>query len=216
MAREPYLGNAKNVFQISFGLVTVLFLAWLIFHTHQYIPEGDRAFWNGVFISYGVFMSIIYGNADIRNKLFNTPLRKFLPRFMLFFGVSLIAFYFILGFVDPLEHSLFGLLSTIPVWLAMIHAFVFATIESAIFQGFLDEKIGRPASAITAGIFHWGIWTGGAIVVIPSAALLFSGFSFINWYFRKDKNDLAPAIGSHTAFNFVKLGIILSTGGGVV
>lgn len=208
--RQPYFKNWKNILSISFGLVYVLFLTWLLFHTSQYVPEGQEDYWFKVFLGYGILNSIIFGNADMRNKLFNVKFIRFLPRFFIFFVVSLLIYYFILKYFDPFEETLFGLLGNVPIWLAVIHALVFATTESVIWQGYLDQKIGHPWSEISAGLFHWGIWSGGAIIVIVSATVLFGIFSLVNWYFRDDLNDVAPAIGNHTAFNFVKLGILLS------
>lgn len=210
MAREPYFKNWRKIKSVSFGLVYIFFTLWLIFHTQQYVPEGQQDFWFRVFIGYGILNAVIFGNADMRNKLFDVQFIRFLPRFFIFFGISLIVFYFLLAYLDPFDYTLFEILRTIPLWLGAVHALVFATTESVIWQGFLDYKIGHPWSELVAGVFHWGIWTGGALIVIPSAALLFAMFSTINWYFRKDKKDLAPAIGSHTAFNFIKLGMLLS------
>lgn len=215
MKREPYLSGWTKFKHISFGLVYIFFTLWLIFHTNQYVPEEHQAFWFKVFISYGVLNSIIFANADMRNKLFNVKLVDFIPRFLIFFAGSMIFFYFILQITDPMDHTLFSLLAGVPVWLAAIHGLVFATTESVVWQGFLDNKIGRIASPITAGLFHWGIWSGGAVWVILGATLLFSFFSVVNWYFRDSKNDLVPAIASHTAYNYIKLGLIISVGASI-
>lgn len=210
MKREPYFTNWKKIFSISFGLVYILFTLWLIFHTKQYVPEGQEDFWYVIFIGYGLLNALILGNADMRNKLFNVKFVEFIPRFLIFFVGGLLFFYILINFFDPLEHSLFGLLQNVPLWLLTIHALVFATTESVIWQGFLDYKIGHPWSELVAGIFHYGIWTGGVLLVVPSAALLFAIFSLVNWYFRINTDDLAPAIGVHTAYNFIKLGIFLA------
>lgn len=211
MARGSlFKGSIKKAMNISFGIVTVFFLLWLIFHTSQYVPEGREDFWLIIFLSYGILLSLVFGNADLRNKLFDIRFIDSVPRLLMYFFFGLIFFYFLLSFVDPLEGSLFGILSAIPLWLAAIHAFVFATIESVVWQGYLDYKVGLIASPLIAGIFHYGVWTGGAFLVIFSAGLLFLFFSTVNWYFRVNKNDVIPAIGVHTAYNFIKLGILLS------
>ena len=210
MAREGYFKNWKNISQISFGLVYIGFTLWLIFHTKQFVPEGFEDFWWMVFISYGLLNAMIFGSADIRNQLFSVKFFKSLPRFFIFFGLSLFGFYILLSFFDPIQSNFFTLLENIPLWLACIHALVFATTESAIWQGFLDHKIGHPWSELSAGVFHYGIWSGGAVVIIISATLLFAFFSLTNWYFRKNKTDIIPVIAIHTAFNFVKLALLLS------
>jgi hypothetical protein len=212
MKREPYFSNWKRIKNVSIGLVYVFFTLWLIFHTNQYVPAGQEDFWFRVFIGYGLLNALIFGSADLRNKLFNVKFTDFLPRVAIFFAISLIVFYLILSRVDPTAQSLMVTLTAIPVWLAAIHAVVFAITESVVWQGFLDYKLGHPWSELVAGLFHFGIWSGSAFVVIISASVLFMIFSLVNWYFRKDKNDLAPAIGTHVAFNFVKIGIMVSTG----
>lgn len=210
---KGYFSKWKNILNISIGLVYIGFTLWLIFHTSTYVPEGQQDFWFRVFISYGILNAVIFGSADMRNKLFNVKLTKFLPRFFMWLVIGLVVFFVIMKIADPLEHSFFELLRGVPLWLGLIHAFVFATTESVIWQGYLDDKIGHPWSELTAGIFHFGIWTGGAIIVILGAGLLFALFSFVNWRFRQDKNDLSPAIGTHTAYNIIKLGIIGLAGG---
>jgi hypothetical protein len=216
MGRKGFFSNWKNITQISIGLVYILFLSWLIFHTLDFVPLEQYDYWFKVFISYGILNALIIGSADIRNKLFSVRLIDFAPRFLMFFSVSIILFYFMLQFIDPTGSSIFTLLTDIPVWLAIIHAFVFATTESVIWQGFLDYKVGVPASAFIAGLFHWGIWEGSAFVVIPAATLLFLFFSFVNWYFRKNTNDVVPAVAVHTAWNLVKLGSLVALGGVVL
>lgn len=209
MKREGYFSNWKKITVVSFGVVYIFFNLWVIFHIPEFVPKEQEAMWFKIFISYGILNSVIFANANMRNKLFNVKLTKFLPRFALFFVVFLLIFYYMFKKVDILHGSAFQLLGNIPLWLGTIHALTFATTESVVWQGFLDYEIGHPWSEITAGIFHWGIWSGSTFVVIISAGLLFMFFSLINWWFRKNKNDLAPAIGCHTAYNFVHLGMIV-------
>lgn len=210
MAKQGYFDNWKRIKVVSFGLIYVLFLLWLIFHTGQFVPEADKDLWFNYLIGYGLLNALIFGVADVRNKLFDVKLVDFVPRFLIFFFGSLFVFYLLLTYVDPLNTPIFSLLSAVPTYLLILHAMVFATTESAVWQGFLDDKLGHPWSELSAGIFHYGIWTGSPLIVIPSAGLLFAGFSYVNFRFRNSKNDLVPAIASHTAFNFVKLGILLS------
>lgn len=208
MAREPYFKNWKNIFVISYGLVVSLFFLFLIFNTGKFFPGKEDMFFK-IFLSYGLLFSIVYGNTDTRNRLFNIQLRQFAPRFVLFFIGFLLFFYLILSYFDPLKGSLFGLLSQIPIWLLVVHAFVFATIESAFWQGFLDERIGHPWSEISAGVFHMFVWSGNVFIILIGATFLFAFFSFVHWYFRRNKNDLSAVIGCHTAYNYVKLAMVV-------
>jgi hypothetical protein len=205
MKRLGYFKDWKKVLTISFGLLTVLIYSFLLFHTFQFVPAEKEAFWWSVIVSYSLMLSLIIGVSDMRSKLFNIQTIKFIPRFLVFYIPSLVALSFILQWVNPEGTSLIMALLELPKWLLFLHGFVFATIESTIWQGFLDYQIGHPWSELTAGIFHWGIWTGGALFVIPASALLFAIFSLVNWYFRKNTDDLAPAIGLHTAWNHMKL-----------
>lgn len=210
MIKTGYFSNWKNVFQISLGLVVVLFLSWLVFHTSQYVPAEHKDSWLIVFISYGVLASMIFGVSDIRAKLFDIKFVDFLIRGSVPFVISLFAFFYLFTYFEPADYTLFDVLSNVPTWLLILHAFVFATLESAIWQGYLDQKVGHPWSELVAGVFHWGIWSGGAVIVIFSASLLFALFSYVNYRFSINKNDIVPAIAVHTAFNFIKLGLIFS------
>ncbi|MEO5350527.1 MAG: hypothetical protein H7836_12905 [Magnetococcus sp. YQC-3] len=204
---KGYFSGFARIKNVSVGILYILFTLWLILHTTQYIQDGQQEFWYRVFIFYGLLNALIIGNADLRNKLFNVRMVDFIPRFLLFFGVGMLFFYIMLTYFDPLKYSFFGALANIPLWLGLLHVFVFATTESVIWQGYLDNLLGHPWSELSAGIFHWGIWSGGAIVVIPSATLLFMFFSYVNYRFAKGKNDLSPAIGTHSAWNLIKISL---------
>jgi hypothetical protein len=212
MKRKGFFSNWKNIKSVSFGLVYVFFMLWLIFNTSQFIPADRVNDLYRVLIGYGLLNAVIFGIEDIRNKLFNVKFIKFLPRLFLFTLGGIIVFYFLLARFELESGGLFDLISNVPIWLMFIHGLIFATTETAIWQGYLDEKIGQPWSAIVAGLFHWGVWTGSAFFVIITASLLFMMFSLVNWYFRKDKDDLAPALGVHFAYNLIKLGLIVSAG----
>lgn len=216
MREEGFFSRFGNIKTISIGIVYVLFNLWVIFHADQYFPEGMADEWLKVLMMYGFLNLLVLGNADLRNKLFNVKLTRFLPRFIFFFIIFMFFFYYILKWIDPLQGStFFQMMQNVPLWLAIIHAFTFATTESIVWQGFLDLKIGIPWSSITAGVFHYGIWEGSFLVVVLSASLLFLFFSFVHHQLKKGKNDFAPVIGCHAAFNFVQLGFMLGSGGAV-
>lgn len=210
MPRQGYFSNWRNVFGISFGLVYVLFTIWVIFHVPQWVPPESQNLMYKTLIAYAILNTIIFANADIRNKLFKVKLIHFIPRFLIFFVISLFIFIVVLARVDPLGPAAYQILASVPLWLLILHALVFATTESAIWQGFLDEKIGRVPSAIVFGLFHLSMWPGNSLFVVFSAALLCTFFSYVNWRFRTSKNDLVPAIAVHTAYNLVKLGLLVS------
>lgn len=213
MALESYskrfgIGKFLN---ISFGLITSLLLLWLIFNSFIFSSsDGELSLLNVItFLSYGMLGVYVFANADIRNKLYNLPFFRSIPRLILFFSVALVGFYFLLGVVDPFPDTALNILTGIPVWILVVFAFVYATIESAFFQGYLDEKWGIFGSMLTAGAFHMLIWTGTPLMNFFGASLLFLFFSSCHWYFRRNRNDLIPVIAIHTAYNFIKLALIL-------
>ena len=205
-----YFSNWKNFKTLSFGLFSTLFFLWVYFHTEQFIPSEFKDTFFKAFIGYGFLHALIFVNTETRNKLYNAKFIPFVVRMLIFTAISLFVFYFILAKIDPLGETAYSLFKSLPWWLAASHMLIFATIESTVWQGWLDDKLGRPVSALTAGVFHWGIWPGSAFIVIISAGLLFAFFTLVHLFFRSDKNDLAPVIGVHTGFNFVKLGLLLS------
>lgn len=212
MAREKYVKTLgfKKFLNISFGLITTLLLLWLIFNAFIFETAQLSVLDVVLFLSYGLLGVYVFANADIRNKLYNIPFFKSLPRFALFFFSSLILFHLLFGIINPLPDTALSILTGIPTWILIVHAFVFATVESAFFQGYLDYRIGIIGSCIVAGLFHMLIWTGTPLQNFFGASILFLGFSTVNWYFRQNKSDLIPVIAVHTAYNFIKLALILS------
>ena len=196
MARENYIKSfgLGKFLSISFGLLTSLLLLWLVFNAFIFNSAELSVLDVVLFLSYGLLGVYVFANADIRNKLYNISFFKSLPRFLLFFAGSLIAFYFLLGVADPLPNTAISIITGVPTWILIIHAFVFATIESAFWQGYLDGKIGIFGSVIVAGLFHMLIWTGAPFQNFIGASLLFLVFSTCHWYFRKNTNDLIPVI----------------------
>lgn len=174
-----------------------------------YYVRTFKAFWHWwrIITCYTVMLSLIMGVGDMRSKLFNVETLKFIPRFLLFYIPSVLLLSQLLKIISP-EGLIFGAIWELPKWLLFVHGFIIATIESTIWQGYLDHpesNVGQPWSSLIAGIFHIFVWKGTKIFIFISASLLFALFSFINWYFRKDKDDLAPAIGFHTAYNHLKM-----------
>jgi len=213
--RKGFFADIGKIKTISIGLIYVFFNIWVIFHIPQYFPSNHE-FWFKVFISYGLLNALIFSNEQMRNKLFNVKIMDFLPRFCFFFVMFLVLFHYILTYIDPLTGSQFAQLSIVPLWLIGVESLVFAMTESIIWQGYLDEKIGQPWSAISAGIFHYGVWTGGVLFVVLGAGALFMFFSIVHWYCKQNSSDMAPVIGCHTAFNCVKLGLLLAAGGQLI
>jgi len=204
---------------ISFGLVAALFLLWAIFNSFTFVPEGQETKWLLVFLSYGILGTYVFARDDLRDKLFNIGFFRAMIYFIPALIISLIAFYFIFGLVNPLPQVALSILIGIPLWLSAVHAFIFATVETSFWQGHLDGKVGILFSIISAGIFHMFIWTGPAWLNFLGAAFLFLFFSMVHLFFGGFKSTaqqskaLIITIAVHTAYNFIKLGIILKIGG---
>jgi len=208
-----YFGNWKKIQGVSYGIVYLLFIMWVIFNLHKFVPSDQQELYFAVFVPYAILNVIIIGSADMRNKLFNVKLIEFLPRLILYTFIFLTLFYFVFARSANDPNSLFGLLGGLPLWLILSQAFIFATTESILWQGYLDDLLGRPFSAISAGVFHMFIWQGEWWFIIVSAGLLFAFFTVVHLFLRKNKNDFAPVIGCHLAYNLIKLGLFVSAGG---
>lgn len=141
----------------------------------------------------------------MRNRLFNVKLINFIPRFILFFGVSLLVLTWVNNLISDINITFVATLTNIPLHLALAHAFVFATTESVIFQGYLTDRLGVVGSSMIAGLFHLFIWPGSLVLVFIGATILFLIFSYVHWYFKKNDNDFGPVIAFHSAYNFTKL-----------
>lgn len=204
---KGFFSGWKAITLVSYGLVYTMFTMWLFFNLPLIVEADKVANWSRIIIGYAVLNMFVFANSSIRNKLFDVKLSNFLPRVLIFWGVGLIAFSIILSKVNIEPVGIINLIKGVPLWVLIIHAFVFATTESALWQGYLDQKIGHPASEISAGLFHLSVWQGPAILVVLGAGLLFMLFSYVNYKFKNGSKDLAPAIGTHTAYNFVKLGV---------
>lgn len=209
MNRTPYYTNWKGLLNISLGLFVVVLYSFLLFHTFQFVSADKEFYWWSAIISYTVMFSLVLTIPKARDCLFKIRLSKYSVRFLMFYIPAIFALSWILQLFPIGEVGILGALHDVPKWLLFIHAFVFTLIESCFWQGWLDYPypigIGHPWSEIVAGLFHWGIWLGGALVVIPSAGILFMFFSAINWYFRDSINDIGPAHAVHTAYNHIKL-----------
>lgn len=213
MAKKPFFRDWKKFLAISFGLVYILFMIWTFVHVPEYFPEGQHNHWYLVMSSYIVINTLLFSNADIRNRLFNVKFIKMLPKLLMAFFGSLIFFYIVLKRYDPFQYEFFSLLAAVPVWLALVHGITFATTESLL-QVYLTERIGPIGMAIFMGILHYGIWSGGALFVVIGAGTLFLLFQFVHYIWSDGPYDFAAIIGVHTAFNFIKLG--LDALGGVI
>lgn len=211
----------KKLKRISFGLLASLFLLWLIFNSFAFVPEGKELKWVLTFLSYGGLGSYVFSRQDLLSKLSLISLRKAFVPFVVVFLASLFGLAILLGVVDPFPAHILAILMGIPAYLLLIHAFVFATVETSFWQGILDSKIGVLGSAITAGVFHMFIWEGSLVLNFFGATFLFMVFSYVNYrgqkYFIKRGISkkvafalaLIATIAFHTAYNFIKLGLMI-------
>ena len=213
MAKKGFLSGYGKIGAISLGLAYILFNLWAVFNVKTIFPGADQAFWFRVFISYAVLAVFVIAIPTTRKRLFSIKFVDFLPRFALWFGIGFILFSIFIAKIYPFNENLIHLLASVPISLALVHAFTIAMTESILFQGYLDHKVGIPWSPLIAGLFHLGVWSGGTWWIILTSGGLFLFFSFVNYTFRKNENDISPAVGTHFAFNMVKLGLVAIAGG---
>lgn len=203
----------KKLKTISFGLVVSLFLLWSIFNSASFVPEGEGIRFALIFLGYGVLGVYVFTHTDVNSSLFKTPFFKNIPRFLLYFTGAFVVTYYLFQVVGA---SVFGsavsIFKGVPTLLLMSHAFIFATVESMLWQGFLDKRVGILISCLIAGVFHAFIWSGYWVVNLFASAFLFFVFSVLNFYINKgySKENLVPIIAIHTAYNFIQLGLILN------
>ena len=204
----PDLGFGK-LKTISFGTVTALILFFVIFNASAFIPEVDQLKYILIFLSYGIFGSYLFARQDIQSKLTNISVWKAIPIFAIFFFATLLILYFLLGFANPFPQTFLSVLAGVPLWLLICMAFIFATVETSMFQGILYKQAGFIGSAIIAGFFHMFVWTGSLMTNLLASTGLFLTFNLCHHWFDKKGKTLIPVIAIHTAYNFIILGIIL-------
>jgi len=212
MAREKFIrefGISKGL-KISWGLVMTLLVLFFLFNAFTLTGETSTLLDWTIFVSYGFLAVFVFATADIRNRLYNIPFFSSLPRFLLFFGLAMVAFYLILGVIDPFPKAITGIFTGVNFFVLGFFLFIVSTIESAFFQGYLQYKWGIFFSMLIAGVFHMFIWDGTPFLNFIGASFLFLFFSSAHWYFRRDKNDLIPVMAIHTAYNFIKYFLILA------
>jgi hypothetical protein len=203
----------KKLSTISFGLVASIFLLWAMFNSASFVPAGQGVRYALIFLGYGVLGSYVFTHTDINTSLFRTPFFKNIPRFLFYFAISFFVTYslFRVSGVSFLSSAV-SIFAGVPLYLMMIHAFIFATVESMFWQGFLDKRVGILFSALIAGLFHMFIWEGGVLTNLFASAFLFFIFSTAHHYINKSykSENLVPVIAIHTAYNFIQLGLILN------
>lgn len=223
MARQSFIRSLgfKKLRSISYGLVSAFVLFFLLFNSFAFVPEDSQLKWVITFLSYGVLGAYVFARADLRSRLFDVRFFRAMLIFVPYFFGTLIVLYFLFGLVNPFPNIVLSIFTGMPFWLLSAYAFIFSTIETTFWQGYLDEKIGILGSFLFAGIIHMFIWTGPLWLNFLGASALFFIFSSLNYWFgfrpgasREAKTtSLIKTNAVHTAYNFIKLGLILSISG---
>ncbi len=97
----------------------------------------------------------------------------------------------------------------------ILHGFIKAYIEEAVFRGILMKRIGTVLSNIFFGIFHIGVIILGltamglavtfASVGLPVLILVMLGFA---WSFIAQRWGLMASVGSHLSYNLAAFGVL--------
>ncbi len=80
-----------------------------------------------LFLSYGMLGVFVFGNANIRNPLYDTPFFRSIPRYALFFFVALVFFYFFLGVVNPFPNAVIGIFTGVNLLMLGFFLFIVST-----------------------------------------------------------------------------------------
>lgn len=201
----------RELWNISFGLVASFVLLFAIFNSSSFVPEGEILKYTLAFLGYGILGSYVFARADIRSKLSKISFIKSVPLFLAVFVPAFFFITFVLNAGGFLPETLFTALVGVPVYLQVINAFIFATVEVSFWQGYLDEKIGIMASVIFAGIMHMFIWAGDPFFNLIGASFLFLIFSTFHFFSKKWFGPyvaLIMTIALHSAYNLVKYKMI--------
>lgn len=217
--KRPFLYGWRKIVNVSFGMVAVTFLLFMVFNYSEYISVEDQWPTFLFFLSYSVLIAVYFSNADVRNIWFGVKFRHFIPRFFVFFVPSFIILFVIMKSIFGLTSSVpfYNLVFEVPIIILLMFFFVVSALETAVWQGFLDDPdksgVGLPYSSLLAGLFHMNTWEGPILLVVFSSGLLFLGLSYFNWLFRKDRFDVVPAMALHFAFDLAFLISVVLAGG---
>ena len=194
------------MWEISVGVVVTFVWIFLLFNSSAYVPSDKVDFWTITIISYLTMLALVLGTADGRSRFFDVRFVDFVFRFVFYFIPFFLIFGFLFGKFGGDSEGLFGILSVLPTWLIFIHISMFVLIESNV-QVWAEEntKLRRLGTSLVFGALHTLVWSGSALLNFFLASLLFLFFSFINWNFRKNKNDLAPLCAVHGGYNVAQI-----------
>lgn len=218
MAKKPFFYGAGKILKVSFGTLTIAYLLFMIFNYYEYIPVDKQGSYLIMFMSYALLTAVVFGNADIRNVLFKIKATTFLKRFALHFIPLFVIFYLIMSALEGVDVLPFrDVIVGLPIYIILTAFFIYAVLESAVWQGYLDNwnksGVGVPWSSISAGIFHLNVWPGPWWLVVPTATIWFMCISYYNHRFKKFEDDIVPAVAFHTAFELAFLLILTIVGG---
>ncbi len=210
----------RKLLGVSFGLFASLFLLWSLFNSSSFIPEGLGEVYLFAFFGYGLVGVYVFGRQDLQSKLKDVTLLRSIPYFLVFSVGTFFLFSVLLGMVDPFPQTFMSALVGVPLYLQLSNALIFGVVETSFWQGYLDSKRGILFSMIVAGFFHMFIWDGTLLENFLGSALLFGGFSTVNFYAkryfrntgRSEKIAVALAlivtIAVHVGYNLAKYRLI--------
>jgi membrane protease YdiL (CAAX protease family) len=168
---------------------------------------------NVMIVYFILFVMVMAGLKSGMPLLDTSPVA--LSSFAVGFAVTAVVFLFI-----PLK-GFAGEITMTAVKMALgfgiLHGFIKAYIEEAVFRGILMKRIGIFFSNIFFGVFHIGVIILGltamglavtfASVGIPVAILIALGFA---WSFIAQRWGLMASTGSHLAYNLAAFGVLKS------
>ena len=209
MALNPKQGLSK-LLNLQIGWYIILIEAFMLISIKLFFPQ-DTDKWQTIIMIYLILNVLFFALPDLKSSMFGTPLRKALPKFLLFFFGTLIILLPLSGLLLNANYLKLNL-GNLPIGLIFLQVFVVAFSEESIFRDVLGNRIGQIFSSILFALFHYVVYMGNIISMFIAfgAGMLF--------FFIKNKFghgiDSTPNIAVHAAINLHLLGITRTILGG--
>lgn len=150
---------------------------------------------------------VMFTLPGVKQRIWNIKLRDALPKFLIFFGITVGILSFMGTF--PIKSQFYSAVSNLTTFgLVMVgfHTFIVAINEEGIFRNpTLERRFGRIFLAIAFGLFHYVVYQGDwTYIFIAMGLSLF--LSFIQLKFSP-RSQIAN-MGVHAGYNSYTIGLI--------
>lgn len=208
---------------VSAGLVIMLMQLWVYVNPTFFFPEADALRWKGIMLTYLLLEAVVFSLPDLRMKLFNFSLVKILPKFLFFFGITVVGLsLFGAMLITPDYGRVLSSLAGIGIGVILIHCVFTAIVEENIFRLILPRYFGGTwfgvfISQLIFAVFHWEVYKVDATGSVNLIALFVAFLAGIGLYAiqqRFSPQDASANAGAHGGWNSVTSGVIKLVAGG--